>query len=372
MVSVVVLLWAARLIVNRRQLSLTLSDFEGLASLPSLLAEGGKSSENRLEEALLSRLTELDVRSREIETKLFLEDSTKSIAAAVPRGRPMEWVVWHLSQSVKGTSYSVADSFYDALRKEYTILFTSSKRGTAEIMLTVSEANRYSSSAARMAILVNGFDFRADQTTVKLLTFPKRLTISIIPDRKNAAWAAQAASEYGKEVVIALPLESHGAVPDKLADDLIMIHFPEERIRRMIIEPTKIIPHFAGFCNLFGSRGCEDSRLMRILLQEVHGRKAYFVDTRAARNSVAPKIAAQIGLPFAQVSAEIDEKEDAATIEEHIQRLCVVAQKKGGVLVYVPASVALIEALQKSLERFEQNGIELVFVSQIVQTAEKN
>lgn len=319
----------------------------------------------RFESKLFEALGELEVREEEIETRFFLEDALREIEAAVPRGRPLEWVVWHVMQSTDGTSYRVTDCVLDR-NGACRIDFESSNDSDPATVVTITRANRFLSDAATMAVLLEEFDFGADQTTIDILSFPEPLTLSLVPDKEKAGWTAQAATEYNKEIVIAVPLESHTVPRSKAPSPMIMVHHEEDKIRRTIDDFAKIIPQFSGFCNLLGSRACEDSRVMRIVLEEVKKRHGYFVDTREARGSVTAELADQLGVPYAEVTASVAKGDDGEHIEEQLRHQCLVAQKRGRLLLRAPATQAFISALTNVHGVLRRNGVRLVPVSEIV------
>jgi hypothetical protein len=152
---------------------------------------------------------------------------------------------------------------------------------------------------------------------------------------------------------------------------MIKVHHAEEKIRDTMDELAKIIPRFSGFCNLFGSRACEDSRVMGIVLDEVSKRHGYFVDTRTTRSSTVAELASVAGVPYAEVGASVDDGHEPAHSEELLRHYCLVAQKRGKLLLSAPASQAFVSALYEVRDVLRQNGVRLVHVSEIVSQPSK-
>ncbi|MBD3391151.1 MAG: hypothetical protein GF418_03755 [Chitinivibrionales bacterium] len=318
------------------------------------------------EKALLETFDTLEVRTPDRQERFFLEDSLKQMLVRVPRGRPIEWIVWEIGRAAKGTSYRLTDSRYDQRRDKCVIDFRSSDARRPAIRLVVSRSERFFSTTGRMAILIEDFEFQADKTTIDILSFPEPLTVSLRPSVKKSAWTAQAADQYNKEVVIQLALEplvrsnAHASLP------MIMVHHSADKIRDIVDSACDAIPNFAGFNNLLGSRALEDPRVMGIVLREIKKRHGYFIETKTARRSVVPSKVREIELPYTRVTSRVPENESARDIEEHLRHLCVVAQKKGTVLAAAQASQDLVAALDAMRDAFRQNGIRLVHVSEIV------
>jgi polysaccharide deacetylase 2 family uncharacterized protein YibQ len=335
-------------------------------------AAGEEIRRTPLEANIVRILRTLEVNAADIRMLPPQKDSVRRIEARIPKGHPVELIAWQLSQSVNGTPYRLADCRWDAPKKTCVFLFQSQNRGQPRLTLTCTEGDRFFSTTAKMAILIDNFAFEADQTTTAILSFPDPLTISLMPWDTKSSWTAQAAANYNKEIIIQLPLEPLIKVDSLQAKSMIFVHFPEDKIRGMVAEAMKIIPNFAGFNNMYGSRACEDSRVMKIILNEVGKRHGYFIETPTARNSVVAVEAGASAVPYGIVAASIDITANAAEIEDRLRHYCVVAQNKGSMLVSVKACPAFISALTNVRSLLAQNGVRLVYVSEIVsQTAEK-
>ncbi len=318
------------------------------------------------ETLLHEALQKLEVRQEDIHERLLLEDSLRELSVRVPKGRPLEWIVWDIAQSAEGTSYRLDDCVQDERRGTCAMSFASTNPKHPKVRINLSFSDRYFSTTARLAILIEDFDFEANQTTIDILSFPQPLTISLEPSSKKSAWTAQAAGQYNKEVVIQLALEPVVGSNAYASLPMILVHYPAEKIREMIAEAVKTIPNFSGFTNLLGSRAMEDTRVMDVVLHEVRKRHGYFAEGKTARSSVVASLADRIGLPYAVITARIPDSADMPGIEDHLRHSCIVAQKRGTALVSARASSQLVGALKATQSVFEQNGIRLVYVSEIV------
>lgn len=328
-------------------------------------------SSSHLEENILKKLKELEVKQDEIETHFFLENNRREITTTIPRGRPVEWTVWHLYQCTRGTPYTVTDCVYKKRKKTYTLTYTSDNPKREILVLTFSEAKRFMSNAAKIAILIEDFNFEANQTTIDFLSFPKPLSILLVPSAKKSGWTAQAADEYKKEIIIHLPFEPQDKKSTIPKSSIIMIHYSEEKIRNIIAQAIKTIPNFSGFANLHGHLALEDSRVMHIVCSEIKKHHGYFIDMDAGKNSVVPSIARKTEIPFVEITTVITEKKDISAIEEQLKHCAVVAQKRSKMVIAAKACQPFIKAVNNILPVFKQNGIRLVYVSEIVTHPEK-
>jgi hypothetical protein len=308
----------------------------------------------------------LEVKPGDISNQFFLEHHQREIRTAVPRGRPYEWVIHQLCQCAKGTGYGVRDCVYDPKKNRFTMTYTSGNLKKETIILSFRQADGFMSGASKIAFLIEGFDFEANQTTIEFLAFPEPLTILLIPTGKKSGLTAQAAGEYNKEIMIHLPLEpqpARSAIPHA---SIIMLHFSEAQIRSIIAASMREIPNFTGFANLNGSLALEDSRVMTIVLGEIQKHHGYFIDMYGGKNSVVPVVAGTIPVPYKDVYAQISKNSDIASIKEQLEYFAAVAQKRTDMVIVAPANRAFISALKEALPVFRLNGIRLVYVSEIV------
>jgi polysaccharide deacetylase 2 family uncharacterized protein YibQ len=162
-----------------------------------------------------------------------------------------------------------------------------------------------------------------------------------------------------------MPFESQGSMPASVAQSAIMVHFSKDAINAMVGSAVHDIPNFTGFTNAWGSRACEDSRIMNIILANIRKQHGYFIETRTTKNSVAASVAMALDCPFSEVNARI-EKRTAPDIAAELRRLGAGAQANGTMAASVTASKQLADALADVRAWFRQNGIKLVFVSEIV------
>jgi polysaccharide deacetylase 2 family uncharacterized protein YibQ len=318
----------------------------------------------KFQNAVAAKFTELELRDADYSIQYFPRDTAIEIKAAVPRGRPMEWIIWSLS-NVHAAPYRVDDCVC-ANETNCTITFRSSNAKQPKAIVKIQQSNRYMSNTAKLAILIENFGFEADATTAEYLAFPEPLTVSLLPSGKLAAWTAQIADEYKKEVVLLLPMEPLPQQYDKYKGSMVMIHYSDENIRGIIAQAATAIPNFSGVCNFYGAKVMEDSRAMGIILAEVSKRKAFFIYTDVSKKSVAPQLTKSMKIPSAPIQGSIDASATAEQAREKLRRYSVTAEKTGKALIKAQPSPAFIKALKDEMETFKKNGIKLVYVSEIL------
>lgn len=339
----------------------------GKHKLPvAVIPDKSKANSVTFEKELRNRLASLEVTQSNTKRRVFKEDSTIEIKASIPRGRPMEWVVWIITSKLDQTGYFVEDCFYENEEKGCRIQFKCKESHNPAVILHLLRSSTYFSHTAKMAIFIEDFGFQADQKTVEYLSFSEPLTIGLIPSKKLTTWTAQIANEYKKEIVIMLPMEPVPVKLSKQTGSIIMVHYPEERIRKILSESMESIPHFSGITNYFGSNIINDSRVMSLVFSEFTSKKAYFLLNPQLHRSSISSIAAKYDIPHKPVDMYIDTSSSVSALQDTLRHCAMVAQKTGDIIVSSKPSAAFIKALKSELPVLKHNGIKLVYVSDLM------
>lgn len=320
----------------------------------------------QLEAQLMDRLHKLEVTPANIRRQSLKGDSAIEIRASIPRGRPMEWVIWMMTSKLTETGYVIDDCYYESDAKGCRIQFSCKEPGNPVFIMVLQRSSLYFSHTARMAIFIEDFGFQADQTTVEYLSFAEPLTIGLIAEKKLTTWTAQIANEYHKEIVIMLPMEPVPAKYSKLSGEVLMVHYPQVKILSIISESMGLIPHFSGLTNYFGARVVDDSRVMSLLYTEINNKQAYFLYNQQSRSSSAESVAKKCNVPFKSVDIYIHANSSVSALQDTLRRCAMFAQKTGDIIVSSKPTATFINALKNELPVLKQNGIRLVYVSELM------
>lgn len=323
---------------------------------------------SKIETILTDRLVELEVPRNDISVLHLLEDSTITLEAPVPRGKPMEWILWYLSSSAAKAGFQTADCYYQEEPFNCYLLLKNVKKTQPSIRLLLTRGKKFFSNSAKMAIVVNDFSFQADPAVSSFFAFPAPLSISIIGSRKMSGSSADIAHEHQKEIILLLPMEPLQQQYRAFKNSAIMVHYPEDKIKHLIDASVDKIPYYTGFSNLCGSRILNDSRVMSIIFSEVKDKNSYFLFNKVQQRLSLSTMAREKGVPFRFVDIFLDSTVSASESSvDSLRHAALIAQKKGSVVLSAHATAQFREALTTLLPYFNQNGIQLVPVSELVQ-----
>lgn len=325
----------------------------------------------KIEQILLDQFEKLETRMEDIAIEHLLEDSTIEIRADIPRGKPLEWIIWQLCRPIGTVAYHTADCSCKEHLQKCTVVLKSTRKNNPTIRIHLKRSNRFFSTSAKMAVIVSDFGFKANETSVEFLSFPEPLTVSLVSTRKMSTWTAQIANEYKKEIIIQLPMEPLSAPFRHYKKEVLMIHYPPDKIKSMIDDARESIPYYAGFSNLCGDRVIDDSQVMKTILTEMKKNHAYFLIDPVSRESTAETVARTLAVPYRTIEISLDSTgSTSASIGDTLRHAAMIAHKTGSVVVQGRATKQFITSLKNQLPYLRQNGIRLVYASEVMHHAE--
>ena len=342
----------------------------GMARARSLLgidhnASPPMISRSALENNIRVRLNELEIPPSLVTNRFVGPDSIVEIRVSIPQGKPLEWIVWRLSTVTAGTSYGIEDCFCAAHNGKCTIRFMSRSSSDKIVLLSLRRTARFFSGSAKMAIIISDFKFSADRLTVEYLSFPYPLTMALLPSRRLSEQTARISSEYKKEVIVLLSMEPATRSYPATRESLIMIHYPETRIRTIVGNAVGAVPSFSGFSNSGGSRVLADSHVMDVLFSEFRKRRAYFIEFPVTKKSVVSVVAPRHAVPTATIDHCIDTTQTSATIRDALLRFGNEARKCGSCIVCSAPNGKFLRALKIAQPELLKKGVVLTFVSDL-------
>jgi polysaccharide deacetylase 2 family uncharacterized protein YibQ len=138
------------------------------------------------------------------------------------------------------------------------------------------------------------------------------------------------------------------------------------QIRQRVHEAVAAIPGLVGVNNHMGSKATEDRTVMQVLMEEVKQRNLFFIDSLTSRNSIAYHVAKAYHIPTARNQVFLDNSKKTSEIKKQIRLLTKIAMRHGVAIGIGHARSSTAHAIWESLPMLQEQGIELVFASQVV------
>lgn len=234
----------------------------------------------------------------------------------------------------------------------------------AEIFSADQNLKQVVNNAPAISIIIDdmGYRLKSGQRAVNL---PGAIAYSFLPHSPHANSLAQLAYQQEKEIMLHLPMEAENGKalgPGGLTECM-----TEEKFSQVLTSSINSIPYISGFNNHMGSRLTGSRMWMKKLMREVASdRKLFFVDSKTTRHSVALKMARLEGIQSIQRDIFIDHIESEDFILRQLKLLIKRAKKKGTALAIAHPKKVTISILEKWLPGLEENGVQLVPVSRLI------
>jgi len=125
------------------------------------------------------------------------------------------------------------------------------------------------------------------------------------------------------------------------------------------------VPEAVGVNNHMGSRATADPRVMRAVLEVVHQRGLYFLDSRTTRETVGFEMAQSMGIPALERTIFLDDRREASYIESQVRGLLRKAREEGTAVAIGHPDPVTVEVLKRSVDLLSSDEIRVVPASEL-------
>lgn len=227
--------------------------------------------------------------------------------------------------------------------------------------------------APRVAIVID--DMGQDMKKLnELFKVDAPITVAVLPHlRYSKKVAVEAHFKKGWEVILHLPMEPkpHGSNGENggisPGEGALFTNMSAEAVRAQVEDDLKDVPYAIGVNNHMGSRFTEDPELMRAVLSVVKKRSMFFLDSRTTPDSVADRVAREVGVKNADRNVFLDNTRDGKYIKGQIMELVSIARKRGKAIGIGHPYPETIEALKENISILRNEGINVVKLSELVE-----
>ena len=216
----------------------------------------------------------------------------------------------------------------------------------------------------QMAIIIDDFGYNKESIAA-FSAISRPITFAVIPYRPFSNEAAARGLSSGHQVILHLPMEplSQGAQSEELT---VSVNMSDGAIQDMVQRAIQTVPGLIGVNNHQGSRATADRRVMKNVLNVLKANNLFFVDSRTNSQSIAAETARQMGIQAGENELFLDNTDEVSAVKEKLRTAQQMAAKHGTVTVIGHARMNTAIAVREMIPELEENGIELVFVSQLL------
>ena len=218
----------------------------------------------------------------------------------------------------------------------------------------------------KVAIIIDdlGNNFETD----KLISdIDSSLSLAILPHRENTISTAEYFSDLNRfQLMLHLPLEPIN--PEDAEEDMIMVDMSDSEIE-LALESylDQLGSYIEGVNNHKGSKYTANGEKMRVLLEKIKDSNLFFVDSFTYKDSVAYEAAKEIGVKTGKRDVFLDNINDESEIKKKLDELIELAKEEGSAIAIGHSKPITISVLKEQIPKFEEEGIEFVKVSEILE-----
>jgi polysaccharide deacetylase 2 family uncharacterized protein YibQ len=219
----------------------------------------------------------------------------------------------------------------------------------------------------RIAIIIDdiGYRFADGRRAIEL---PGPVAYAILPGAPHGAELADLADRHGREVLLHLPLEAANH-DGPVEPQSITLDMSREALQTAFSTAIATIPNAVGVSNHQGSLITRHPGHMAWLMEEIrHREDLFFIDSYTTRHSVALQLAAEEGVPAVRRDIFLDHDRSVAAVQREFERLRDRARRNGYAIAIGHPFPETLEVLERELPLLEQQGIELVTISELLQS----
>jgi polysaccharide deacetylase 2 family uncharacterized protein YibQ len=247
----------------------------------------------------------------------------------------------------------------------HTLVLRESGRGE-----TYAEGAPEEGASPEIAIVIDDFGYNESNVAAGFIDLDYPITISILPNTPHSAGIAAAARRAGKEVLVHIPMQPRGYPEVDPGEGALLVGDTREQLNRRLDAALDDVPYAVGANNHMGSAFTSLHIPMRVVMSKLSARGLYFLDSMTTPESVGVYEAHRAGVPVARNRLFIDSPLDESgriDVDSQMEELLEIARKNGSAVGIGHPYPETLHVLKRALPELERQGIELVFVSKLVQ-----
>lgn len=218
----------------------------------------------------------------------------------------------------------------------------------------------------KIAIIID--DLGLDQPrTRQVMALDAPLTLAFLPYAPQLPEITAEAKATGHELLIHTPMQplNRDLNPGPLA---LLEGMEKGEFDQALNTIFDSFEGYVGINNHMGSRLTQDEAAMGRVMKALAERGLIFVDSKTIHTSVAARVAAENGIPFAERDVFLDHVDTIEFVKGALKKTEEAAYRKGYAIAIGHPKDATIQGLREWLPGLKEKGIEIVPVSRLVST----
>ena len=216
---------------------------------------------------------------------------------------------------------------------------------------------------ARVAIVVKNLGLSQAATEAAIQRLPGAVTLAFDSEAAQLSdWAAMA-RKNGHEILVQVPMESaHFPEFDPGPEALNTLLAPNDNLNKLEFHLSRMTG-YVGILTRMGSAFTINEVQMRPVIDNLKKRGLMYVDSRTTLNTVGPKMAHDMDVPFAIVDVVLDETLTRNAVDRKLVELVAMAKRQDGAVGVTDPSPLTMERIGAWINNIPKQDATFVLVS---------
>jgi polysaccharide deacetylase 2 family uncharacterized protein YibQ len=216
----------------------------------------------------------------------------------------------------------------------------------------------------RIALIIDDLGYDLD-LAISFFQLDLPLTFSVLPIAPHTESIVQEARRRGRELMLHLPMEPKNYPALNPGPGALLTEMDETEIRDTLVAHLSRIEGSRGVNHHMGSRFTERNDKMGIVLRELKKRNLFYIDSRTTKETVALRMATDMGLPAGRRHVFLDNELSPKHIRFQVERLLGMARRSGTAIGIAHPHKETLQVLKEYKHRMG-NGVKMVPASELV------
>lgn len=217
---------------------------------------------------------------------------------------------------------------------------------------------------ARVAIIMDDGGYGGAHTETVLGMSPK-LTLAILPNTPFGSSTAERGLALGFEIMLHMPMETGNGSTTFPRE--IQTGMDRATIHLLTREAIAQIPGLTGVNNHTGSKFTANAEKMAEFLEVVRDEGLFFIDSVTRGDTVAWRVAHEMGIPTTRRDIFIDHDMTEPMIRMRFEEMIAIAKARGSAIGIAHFRPLTVTVLEKLLPLLDAEDVELVHASELLQ-----
>jgi len=225
--------------------------------------------------------------------------------------------------------------------------------------------NPVQSGNARLCIIIDDIGYSMERGR-RAIELPGPITLAVIPFTPNAYPLAELASRSGKDVILHQPMQAVEQHRRFHTSHTLTLDMSPEDFRHTLNSALDSLPNVVGVNNHTGSLLTQRQAPMAMLMQQIHRRHLFFLDSRTTPASIAARVARETGVPTLQRDLFLDHVPEPSAIAAAFQTALDLAARKGTAVIIAHPHATTLDFLERAIPRLAGRGYTLIAAKELV------